>query len=162
MTLRHIHMGIDVKGFVRNAQAHRGKKGWLSLGAHDDKGRVLTADEVKAEFLSHVAEGHKVIPMGPCPTWDYQTGCPGHLPLPDPQGLDLECPDVVAFANSLVWGKSNSALHVGVVREEFVKEHLQSCSQCRTFNAYGEAIRGTAIHEIMQDPVSEPAPKESL
>lgn len=30
------------------------------------------------ELQWHLNKGHRVIPIGHCPDFDYQTGCPGH------------------------------------------------------------------------------------
>lgn len=45
-------------------------------------GKSLNADAARDHLLDQVAQGRKVIPLGPCDNFDYTRGCQGH---PDPE-----------------------------------------------------------------------------
>jgi hypothetical protein len=38
----------------------------------------MPADEAKRELLNQLAMGRKVLPIGDCDNFSYETGCPGH------------------------------------------------------------------------------------
>lgn len=40
---------------------------------------LMTAKEVKAFLREQLALGRRVLPMGDCDNFDYQTGCRGHI-----------------------------------------------------------------------------------
>ena len=48
--------------------------GWIT----DDDGRILTGKEDRASLLKSQYEGKRVLPIGDCDNFDYQTGCRGH------------------------------------------------------------------------------------
>lgn len=67
------HLCIDLKGALMNWSDRQ----WRNCVTADD-GHTMTPQEVRAEFLSELAEGRKVIPAAPCDNFDYQKGCLGH------------------------------------------------------------------------------------
>ena len=69
-----VHMCLDIRGFLLN---HTRKRDFEHMFRHDD-GRLMSADEAKAELLNHLAMGRKVLPFGDCEGFSYETGCPGH------------------------------------------------------------------------------------
>jgi hypothetical protein len=67
-----IHMCLDIQGGINNAKM---LKGAISV----DGITLNTVSEIRA-FLKHqLALGRKVLPMGDCDNFDYQTGCKGHI-----------------------------------------------------------------------------------
>jgi hypothetical protein len=46
--------------------------------ADDDNGRPLTNRQLRTILQEAHAEGKRVLPMGDCNNFDYQTGCRGH------------------------------------------------------------------------------------
>ncbi len=71
---RHFHMWLDVRG----ALANWSDREFRGAFKHDD-GRAMTAREAKEALMDEIAQGHRVIPIGDCPDFDFQTGCPGHV-----------------------------------------------------------------------------------
>jgi len=72
MTSQTFHMSLSVRGAL----------GWpkrmLREMFRTDDGHPLTPDEARDELMSHLSEGHEVLPMGSCEGFDFRTGCPGH------------------------------------------------------------------------------------
>lgn len=69
---RRIHMSLDIEGGIQNAE--------LLCGAINVDGRTLeTEQKVRAFLREQQAMGRRVLPMGDCDNFDYQTGCRGHL-----------------------------------------------------------------------------------
>ena len=65
------HINLDIEGGIRNA---KDLKGVITVD-----GRPLMAVEEIKEFLRYqLALGRRVLPMGDCDNFDYQTGCKGH------------------------------------------------------------------------------------
>ena len=74
---RRIHMSLDIEGGIQNAKN--------LCGAINVDGRTLeTEQEVRAFLREQQAMGRRVLPMGDCDNFDYQTGCRGHL-VEEPQ-----------------------------------------------------------------------------
>ena len=68
---RIIHMSLNIDGGIQNAR--------LLKGCITVDGRVLnTVKEIRAFLYEQKAMGRKVLPMGDCDNFDYQTGCMGH------------------------------------------------------------------------------------
>lgn len=68
---RRIHMSLNIDGGIQNAR--------LLKGCITVDGRVLnTVKEIRAFLYEQKAMGRKVLPMGDCDNFDYQTGCLGH------------------------------------------------------------------------------------
>ncbi len=67
--IHHVCMNID--GAIRNAKDLRGciKENGCTLN---------TVAEVRAWLNKQKAKGYRVLPMGYCKDFDFQTGCPGH------------------------------------------------------------------------------------
>ena len=71
---RTTHMCIDLRGALMNWEDRM----WRKCVTADD-GHTMSPQEVKLQFLEHIAEGKKVIPMDPsCDNFDFQKGCLGH------------------------------------------------------------------------------------
>lgn len=70
--MQRIHMCVDIRGVLR--WPDRQLAGMFT----DDDGRKMKGHEVRDKLLDCLAEGKKVLPMGQCEGFDYQTGCPGH------------------------------------------------------------------------------------
>lgn len=68
---RIIHVSLNIDGGIQNARL---LKGYITVD-----GRVLnTVKEIRAFLYEQKAMGRKVLPMGDCDNFDYQTGCMGH------------------------------------------------------------------------------------
>jgi hypothetical protein len=67
------HRSLDVAGALKHTPDNN-KKSW----ATDDDGRPLTNSEFRAALLEEAFKGRRVIPIGECDDFDYQTGCRGH------------------------------------------------------------------------------------
>lgn len=64
-------MSLNIDGGIQNAR--------LLKGCITVDGRVLnTVKEIRAFLYEQKAMGRKVLPMGDCDNFDYQTGCLGH------------------------------------------------------------------------------------
>jgi hypothetical protein len=72
------HGCINVEGFLRNARWPRD----FRVFTHDD-GRPMDEHDAMKELAAHRAAGHRVIPIGNCDNFDFQTGCRGHR-VPEP------------------------------------------------------------------------------
>ncbi len=68
-----IHMCLDVRGALAN-WSDREMRGVFK----DKDGRVLSVREAKDFLMDEIAKGHRVIPIGDCDAFDFETGCPGH------------------------------------------------------------------------------------
>lgn len=66
-----IHSGLDVRG------ALKWPKGKLKGMFKHESGRPMTAEEARNILLDELAEGHEILPLGPCGNWDWKTGCQG-------------------------------------------------------------------------------------
>ncbi len=65
------HMCLDVSGGIKNAKMLKGN---ITVD-----GKTLdTVAEVKAFLREQHAMGRRVLPIGDCDNFDYQTGCKGH------------------------------------------------------------------------------------
>ncbi|WP_454752108.1 hypothetical protein [Cupriavidus necator] len=73
MSATHIHMALDVKGFLKNAT----KRQYRGMFRHND-GRTMTPDEAKDYLLDALAAGNEFIPFGKCDNFDPKSGCLGH------------------------------------------------------------------------------------
>lgn len=71
---RQIHMCLCVRGALR----WTGKNRLAGLFTHPD-GRECTAAEAKEYLKLCDWKGWRVIPMGDCDNFDYETGCRGHV-----------------------------------------------------------------------------------
>jgi hypothetical protein len=54
------------------------RKGSLKSVFKDETGRGLSHEEARDYLYDCLSKGWKVIPMGDCDNFDYQTGCGGH------------------------------------------------------------------------------------
>ncbi len=70
---RTIHMCVDIAGVLR--WPDNKLKGMFT---HDNGQRPKTGREVRDFLKLQLAMGKRVLPMGKCEGFDYQTGCPGH------------------------------------------------------------------------------------
>lgn len=67
------HFCCDIQGMLKN---HR-RKGSLN-GVFTDKTGALSDKEAREYLNDCLAKGWRVIPVGDCDNFDYQTGCMGH------------------------------------------------------------------------------------
>lgn len=66
------HVSLDVAGGI---QAAKDLRGCISV-----EGRTLETTKEVREFLRYqLAMGRRVLPLGGCDNFDYQTGCKGHI-----------------------------------------------------------------------------------
>ena len=72
MAIRMIHCCLDIKGGIMNA---RMLKGVITVDGHT----LNTVKEIKGFLQEQLDMGRKVLPMGDCDNFDYQTGCKGHV-----------------------------------------------------------------------------------
>ena len=71
MARRIIHCCLDISGGIRNAKDLR--------GCITVDGKTLeTTKEVRTFLQGQLDLGRRVLPMGDCDDYDYQTGCKGH------------------------------------------------------------------------------------
>ena len=69
MTVRTEHMSMNIEGCLRN---HKRKK----IKIFDDKdGNQISDKDARAYLAECQSKGWKLIPLGECPTFDYQEGC---------------------------------------------------------------------------------------
>lgn len=66
---RHIHLCLDIRGAISGT-------GWKFVSATG--GRSVKKAEAIEWLMDRLGEGKRVLPLGPCEGFDYQTGCPGH------------------------------------------------------------------------------------
>lgn len=72
MAKKRIHLCLDIQGGIENAKELR--------GCFTVDGRQLnTVKEVRAFLNEQLALGRRVLPIGDCDNFDYQTGCKGHV-----------------------------------------------------------------------------------
>ncbi len=71
---RTLHMALDIEGFMSNAAFPKDYRGMFK---HDD-GRPMAPDEARAELFNQLRRGRKMLPMGACDNFCFQTGCKGH------------------------------------------------------------------------------------
>lgn len=75
-----MHMCLDIEGAIKNSKVLKGC--FIPL----DDGRVLnTIAEIRDFLRGQLAMGRKVLPIGHCDNFDYQTGCKGHIIEEDEQ-----------------------------------------------------------------------------
>lgn len=72
MAKRLVHCCLDIEGGINNAKY---LKGSITV----DGRTLMTAKEVKEALRYQLALGRRVLPMGDCDNFDYQTGCKGHI-----------------------------------------------------------------------------------
>ena len=70
--LTNRHVRLDIRGALRNRAFD---------GLTSDAGEPLSRSEAERGLRSHLERGDRFLPVGDCPEFDTQTGCPGH-PLP--------------------------------------------------------------------------------
>lgn len=67
------HLALNVSGAL--AQCPNTNK--MSYANHDD-GRAMTYKELREYLTKAKFEGKRLLPMGDCDNFDYETGCRGH------------------------------------------------------------------------------------
>lgn len=73
---RRIHMCMDIQGFLDN---HKKKPlSWFDGLAKKEDGTPATGAEYLAYLQGELSKGYKVVPIGDCDDFDFQTGCRGH------------------------------------------------------------------------------------
>lgn len=71
MPMTRFHCCLDISGGIKNARMWRN---CITV----DRRLLQTEKEVRAFFREQQAMGRKVLPIGDCDNFDYQTGCMGH------------------------------------------------------------------------------------
>jgi hypothetical protein len=66
---QRIHLSLDIRGAIAGT-------GWRAVSSPDGR-RVKKAEAIEW-LMDRLGEGKRVLPMGPCEGFSYQTGCPGH------------------------------------------------------------------------------------
>lgn len=79
MARRLVHCCLDISGGMRNA---RMLKGCITV----DGCTLNTVKEIRNFLQGQLAMGRRVLPMGDCDNFDYQTGCRGHYVEDDKDG----------------------------------------------------------------------------
>lgn len=69
---KSFHFRIDLKGALMNWTDSE----WRNC-VKNDEGKMLSPQEVKSEFLDHLARGVAFIPLGTCDNWNGEKCC-GH------------------------------------------------------------------------------------
>lgn len=69
------HMCADIRGMLNN---HRRKGSLKGIFKNEETGQSLSDDEAREYLYDCLAKGWRVLPMGGCDNFDYQTGCKGH------------------------------------------------------------------------------------
>ncbi len=65
------HVCLDIAGGIKNAKS--------LCGCIEVDGKTLdTVKDVRAFLRKQLAMGRRVLPVGECDNFDYQTGCKGH------------------------------------------------------------------------------------
>lgn len=72
MAKRMTHLCLDIQGGMMNAKDLRG---CITV----DGKRLNTTKEVRDFLQEQLDMGRRVLPMGDCDNFDYQTGCLGHV-----------------------------------------------------------------------------------
>ena len=70
MPWKHYHLGIDVRGAIRNRDYE-----WF----HREDGTPATPQEAFDYLCDKLAAGVERIPVGECDNFDPKTGCRGHV-----------------------------------------------------------------------------------
>ena len=72
MARRMIHCCLDIRDGMMNA---RMLKGVITVDGHT----LTTVKEIRSFLQKQLDMGRRVLPMGDCDNFDYQTGCKGHV-----------------------------------------------------------------------------------
>jgi hypothetical protein len=75
---RTIHMGLSVRGALRNGTYKPGNGSLVGCFRDSDTGKLMNGEEIFEELCDHLEAGHRVIPMGDCNNWCWKDGCKGH------------------------------------------------------------------------------------
>ena len=75
-----IHMCASVRGMLNWPQSEF--KRALRYMIKSDGTKFSSVPELRNALMDELAQGHEVIPTGPCEGFDYKTGCPGHETSP--------------------------------------------------------------------------------
>lgn len=70
-----MHCCADIRGMLRNYSRKGSLKG---VFADNETGRKLSDEEAREYLYDCLAKGWRVLPVGECDNFDYQTGCKGH------------------------------------------------------------------------------------
>lgn len=69
-----MHMAASIEGMLNFHKRPGSLKGVFKT----DEGRPLSDEEARQYLNECLSKGWKVIPMGECDNFDYQSGCKGH------------------------------------------------------------------------------------
>lgn len=76
MSGQTIHMCLSVRGAL--SWTKREAKRNLSWLTKDGGERFASVEEMREALMDELSKGHEVLPCGPCESFDFKTGCPGH------------------------------------------------------------------------------------
>jgi hypothetical protein len=69
------HLALSIEGALNSIRKKADHT--KSFADHPD-GRAMTHGELRENLYEATREGKRVLPMGGCDNFDYQTGCRGH------------------------------------------------------------------------------------
>ena len=81
------HMSVSIRGALENLNRKRNKNGESCFDGDD--GRPLKVWQAIKELNDELSKGKRVLPVGDCDDFDFQTGCRGHAFACD---LERTCP----------------------------------------------------------------------
>ena len=70
---RIVHMCLDIRGALRWPARRLG-----GMFHTTDGKRFATSDEAREFLMDCLSEGKRVLPIGECDGFSFETGCPGH------------------------------------------------------------------------------------
>lgn len=73
---RTFHLCVSVRGMLNWDKAYARRM--LPTITKADGTRFASIGEFRNSLMDELANGHEVLPTGPCEGFDYKTGCPGH------------------------------------------------------------------------------------
>lgn len=72
-TIGRRHMCLSVNGCLKRLPNNN-----RPSFAADDNGKTFTNRQLRAELQKAASEGKKMLPLGDCDNFDFETGCRGH------------------------------------------------------------------------------------
>lgn len=82
-----VHCGVDIRGMITRLQTVPKRQAKRMAQAVTIDGQPQTPESLVTYLYDELAKGRRVLPMGECPHWDYQTGCGcrSHAKAQEPQ-----------------------------------------------------------------------------
>lgn len=77
------HLSLSVRGMLRYSNRElRAALKWTK----DDQGKPFRdIESLREALMTELAQGHEVLPTGPCEGFDFKDGCPGHVEQEPPR-----------------------------------------------------------------------------